>query len=233
MKKIVALFTIFVLLLSFSGCDSKKLTAKNLVGTWDAEITLEQFAGMTGEDLTDGYDDMSSEFDERLGNLSLTFRLVFKKDNTCDALILKSDFEKIIDDQIEILIDYWRKEGLIKLYQSQGVDVKTNEDVEALLISLDTNTEEVLATLKTQFEEIFDSADITKPWGKPDKNGYFTVNSEPEKFSVEENVITIINTDDNKEVMYCELTDKDTLVIDRMVVDYEEYKGTLIFKRVK
>lgn len=233
MKKIVALLTIFVLLLSFSGCASNKLTDKNLVGTWDAKITLEQFAGMTGEDLTDGYDDMSSEFDERLGNLSLTLRLVFKKDNTCDALISKSDFEKMIDDQIEILIDYWRKEGLIKLYQSQGVDVKTNEELETILKSLGTSTDEVLATLTTTFEDIFKEADITKAWGEPDKNGYFKTNKKPEKFTVSDGLISVINSDDKEELMYCELTDRDTLVINKMVVDYEEYKGTITFKRVK
>ena len=51
MKKLAALSLVFIMLLSFCGCNSTKLSAKNLVGTWEAELSLEDFAAMTDEDI--------------------------------------------------------------------------------------------------------------------------------------------------------------------------------------
>ena len=234
MKKIAAISLVFIMLLSFCGCNSTKLTAKNLVGTWETELSLEDFAAMTNEDITElGDNEVPKELYEKIKKLKIKFTTVYYDDNTSDTKLKKTEIEKFINDEINILLDYYKTEGFLKLYQDQGVAISTNEELNALLAEAGTSIDELISEMKKEIEKTFNENELVKEWGIPDKKGYYVLNEKPEKFSVSEGAITLITDEGEEEITYCELTNKDTLTVSKIYYDYEEYNVNITFKRVK
>jgi hypothetical protein len=100
MKKITVLFLVLLLLFSLCGCSSTKLNVKNLLGTWEAEITIEESASLTGEDIKGDDTDMPQKYVDRINNLKLPWKVVFYKDGSCETKISKSGINKLYDDII-------------------------------------------------------------------------------------------------------------------------------------
>lgn len=236
MKKLAAILLIFLLLLSVCGCNSTKLTTKNIVGTWEAEFTMKDYAAMTGEDITTDSDtELPKKYTEKINKLKLPFRVVYYENGTCDTKMSKSGIDKFYADNTDILMEYYKDEGLLLMYQTLGATVKTNEELAAFLVENGSTFDETLDALEVSVLGLFEKAkkEFIKDLGKPDKDGYYTANKKPEKFTVNEDSITIITEKDKEEITYCKLTDKDTLVVNKIYYDFGECEVDITFKRVK
>lgn len=236
MKKFAVTTLILIMLFSFCSCNSTKLTTKNIIGTWDAEYSMKDYAAMTGEDITSNDDtELSDKYTEKINNLKFPFRVVYYKDGTCDTKISKNGIDKFYSDNLNIVMEFYKDEGLLLTYQALGSTAKTNEELEAFFIENGTTFDATLDALEVTFLGLFEKTkqEFLKDFGEPDKNGYYTANKKPEKFTVNEDSITIITEKDKEEITYCKLTDKDTLVVNKIYYDYEESEVNITFKRVK
>ena len=117
------------------------------------------------------------------------------------------------------------------LYQANGVQVQTNEELETYFVNNKTTTKEVLEALEVTIKATFESAKEDMDFGKVGSDGYYTTNKKPEKYKVNEDNITITTEKSKDEIMYCELTDENTLKINKLYFDYEEYEFEVLFKR--
>ncbi len=230
MKKLAAISFVFLMLLSICGCNSTKLTTKNLVGTWEANITIADYAAMTGESIGGDDDDLPKQYVEQINNLGLHFRTVFNKDGTCDTKIAKTSIDKFYSDMIDIIVDFYKEQGLLMMYQANGLNVQTNTELEAYLVANGTTSADIIASLKSTLETTIETGKEEIDFGKLGDDGYYTIT---EKFTVNEESITTINKDNEEEIMYCKLTDKDTLTVNKIYFDFEEYNVDITFKRVK
>lgn len=64
---------------------------------------------------------------------------------------------------------------------------------------------------------------------KADKNWYYVLNEKPEKYSVKDNKIEIVN--ENKITSYCELTNKNTIKINKINDNEILHEVSITFKR--
>ena len=233
MKKIAALLLVFIMLLGLCSCNSTKLTIKNLVGTWEAESTMADYSAMSGEEV-EGTEGIPQKYIDKIYNLKYSWRIVFNKDGTYEAKISKTTVENSYNDQLDVMMEYYKDEGLLLMYQALGATVKNNEELETYLIANGSTTKDVLDTLKVQFQALIDKEKDkeNEELGKLGKDGYYTKKG---KFTVAEDSITLISEDDDDEekIHYCKLTDKDTLSVDRIYYDYEEFDVDINYKRIK
>ena len=236
MKKFSALLLVFIMFLGLCSCNSTKLTAKNIVGTWEAEFTMKDYAAMTGEDITtDTETELPKKYSDKMIDLTHPFRVVYYENGTCDTKMSKSGIDKFYSDNTDILMEYYEDEGLLLMYQTLGATVKTNDELATFLAENGSTFKEVLDALEVSVLGLFEKAkkEFIKDLGNPDKDGYYTANKKPEKFTVNEDSITIITEKDKEEITYCKLTDKNTLVVNKIYYDYEESEVNITFKRVK
>lgn len=231
MKKIIALSLILIMILSFTGCSSKKLSTKNLAGTWDADLSIKEYSAMSGNEIGGDDDDLPAQYIERINDLKLPMRIVFNEDGTCNTKIKKSALDDLFSDMTDIVMDFYKDQGLLMLYQANGVQVQTNEELETYFVNNKTTTKEVLEALEVTIKATFESAKEDMDFGKVGSDGYYTTNKKPEKYTVNEDNITITTEKSKDEIMYCELTDENTLKINKLYFDYEEYEFEVLFKR--
>lgn len=231
MKKIIALSLILIMILSFTGCSSKNLNAKNLVGTWDADLSLKEYSAISGENIGGEDDDLPAQYIERINDLKLPMRIVFNEDGTCNTKIKKSALDNLFYDMTDIVMDFYKDQGLLMLYQANGVKVQTYEELETYFVNNNTTTNEVLKELEVTINATFESTKNKLDLGKVGADGYYTTNKKPEKYKVNDKNITITNDESKDKVMYCELIDENTLKINKLYFDYEEYEFEVLFKR--
>ncbi|MBO5357954.1 MAG: hypothetical protein J6A78_01365 [Clostridia bacterium] len=232
MKKIAALLLVFIMLFSLCACNPTKLTVKNLKGTWEAKITLRDCSELADEEIVDDEDIISKEYIDRIYNLSYTTRFVFKKDGTLETKISKESFEKLLDEELEIMLDFYKNEGVLLTYQALGYELKNNEELEAFLVQNGTSFQAVLDSIEITLLGVIEKSkkEITKDFGELTDDGYYTTT---ETFTVNEDSITCITEEDKEEITYCKLTDKNTLVFNKVYFDFEEHKVNITLKRVK
>ena len=226
MKKIFALALLVIMLFSLSACG--EFNQKKLVGTWETELSINDFIT---EDL--GAEDMPDDVLNKLKELNFKMRITYKEDGTCDNYYEQKSFDKLWEDYINIIIDYYENGGLVEIYKQQGVDINSQQELEAFFETLGTDSDAVLNTTKDGLEKVVEVIKDGILSETKAESGYYKINKKSEKYSVEENVITIINDEDNKELMYFNTVDKNTMEITKMVVDYEEIDAKPTFKRVK
>ncbi|MBO5211218.1 MAG: hypothetical protein J6B80_04735 [Clostridia bacterium] len=232
MKKFAAITLIFIMLLSFCGCNSTKLTPKNLAGAWDAEISMRDYIEMTSKEIIEDDGTIPKEYINKIYNLKYATRIVYYKDGTCETKVSKDMFDKLLEDELEILLDYYADEGLLLVYQALGVEANTNEELEAFLIANGSTFKDALDAIEITLLGVVEKSkkELAKELGELKDDGYYTVK---EKFTVTEDSIKYVNKDDKEKITYCKLTDKNTLVVNKMYYDYEEYNVNITFKRVK
>ena len=226
MKKFSAVLLVIIMLFSLSACG--KFNQKKLVGTWETELLINDF-------ITDEFDalDMPDDVLNKFKKLNFKMRITYKEDGTCDNYYEQKSFDKLWEDYIDIIIDYYKNGGLVELYKQQGADINSQQELEAILTTLGTDFETTINTTKDALKIVVDGIKAKIISETKAENGYYKINSKPEKYSVKENVITIINDNDKKELMYFKLIDKNTIEITKMIVDYEEVDAKPTFKRVK
>ena len=66
---------------------------------------------------------------------------------------------------------------------------------------------------------------------KADKSGYYVLNEKPEKYTVKDNKIEIVN--ENKITSYCELTNKNTIKNNKINDNETSHEVSITFKRQK
>ncbi len=231
MKKIAAITLIFIMLLSFCGCNSTKLTTKNLVGTWETKSTMADYSAMSGEEI-EGAEGIPKKYIDKIYDFKYSWRIIFKEDGTYEAKISKTTVENSYDDQLDVMMEYYKDEGLLLMYQTLGVTVKDNEELEAYLVANGSSTKEVIDATRVQFKTLIEKSmeKDNEDLGELSKDGYYTKKG---KFTVAEDSITLIEKDDEGKIHYCKLTDKDTLSVSKIYYDYEEFDVNINYKRIK
>jgi len=130
------------------------------------------------------------------------------------------------------MLDFYKKEGVLLTYQALGFELKNNEELEAFLIQNGTNFQSVLDSIEITLLGVIEKSkkELTKDFGELTDDGYYTTT---ETFTVNEDSITCITEEDKEEITYCKLTDKNTLVFNKVYFDFEEHKVDITLKRVK
>jgi len=233
MKKIAALLLVFIMLLDLCSCNSTKLTIENLLGTWEAESTMADYSAMSGEEV-EGTEGIPKKYIDKIYNLKYSWRIVFNKDGTYEAKISKTTVENSYNDQLDVMMEYYKDEGLLLMYQALGATVKNNEELETYLIANGSSTKEVIDATRVQFKTLIEKSmeKANEELGELGKDGYYTKKGE---FTVAEDSITLISKDDDDEekIHYCKLIDKDTLSVNRIYYDFEEFDVDINYKRIK
>ena len=107
-------------------------------------------------------------------------------------------------------------------------DIKI-DDLKEYFLSKDTTLENVLEEYKTKVKEALKNEKVKMGFTKADKSGYYVLNEKPEKYTVKDNKIEIVN--ENKITSYCELTDKNTIKINKINDNETLHEVSITFER--
>ena len=229
MKKFVALFLIVLMVLSLAACG--KFNEKDLVGKWDCELSFKELGAFNNQDAEFGEDFPQGILDS-VSNIKLKIRLEYYKNGTCHTLISKENWDKFLVDQLDAIMEYMKNEGLLEIYKQQNINVSTLEELDNILKTVDTSIDEQLAEIRSQAEKSLKENEDDYV-GDLNDEGYYYLTKKPEKYSVVENSIIFINSEDKEEITYFKEINKNTIEVTRIVADFEEYNTSIIFKRAK
>ncbi len=230
MKKYLSLFLALIIFFSLSGCG--KFTEKDLIGTWKAEITIEElfiFDGGNGK--FDLGDDFPKGYFNKIKDSKLEIEIEYYKNGTCDTFISKNNYDKFVKNLIDGCIEYLKDGGLLEMNKELGV--KTIEELDAVYKKLGTSVDKVLKDVEAAVKKSLDDSKAAMIADTDTEDEYYTLNSKPEKYSLDEGVITCITDENKKELTYFKLEDNDTIKVERIVHDYEEFDIKCTFKRIK
>ncbi|MBQ3547731.1 MAG: hypothetical protein IJA44_04590 [Clostridia bacterium] len=231
MKKIASILLVLVILLSFSGCKKEELNEDNIVDTWKAEISVENFSLITGMKIAGNGTELPSEYIKKINSFELPLYIIFNENGKCDKKVLKADIDKLYEHMLNVVMDFFENQGLLLKYQAEGAKVNSNEQLKEYFISNSTTFEKVLAEFKETFKKIIKDEKAKYGFLKADKNGFYTITQKPEKYIVSETSITFIN---EKEIAtFSELTDKNTILITKVFDGEKEHNVSITFKRTK
>ncbi len=230
MKKFAALTLCLLMIFSLTACGG--FNERKLIGNWDTEISMEDFMAITGEDDLGLDDDTPKAYRESIKDVKIAIRFAFYKDGTCEVLFSEKAYNKFVDSIIDALAKYLKDGGLLETFKAEGIT--TQEEMEAALTLIGSSVDDMIEQIKTEAktevsknkEEIFEGYTL--------KDGYYSDGIA--EFTLDEKKITLIYGKDGKEekeLMYYELVDDDTLKLTKIIADYEEYDCEIILNRVK
>ena len=107
--------------------------------------------------------------------------------------MLKKDVDKLYDEFLNIVMDFYKETGMLMDYQAYSSNINTIDDLKEYLLSKDTTLENVLEEYKTKVKEALKNEKVKIGFTKADKNEYYVLNEKPEKYSVKDNKIEIVN----------------------------------------
>lgn len=229
MKKIIAFSLTLIMLFAFCGCSKKQVNSDNIIGTWESKITVKDFSLFTGLKIIDRDSALPSQYIEKMKNIKVQLSVTYNENGKCDKKVLKKDVDKLYDEFLNIVMDFYKEIGMLMDYQAYSSNINTIDDLKEYLLSKDTTLENVLEEYKTKVKEALKNEKVKMGFTKADKNWYYVLNEKPEKYSVKDNKIEIVN--ENKITSYCELTNKNTIKINKINDNEILHEVSITFKR--
>lgn len=233
MKKIAAIILVLILLLSFCGCNSTKLTSKNLVGSWETEISVEVYSAISDDDLSAKFteNDIPKSLANEIGALKL--KTIFEFDKGKGNLKIPEEAVKNFSQEtIGIIIDYYKNGGLLKAVQEQGIEINTNEELDEIYKEEGTSIDAILTEMRAKMEKVInDNSDDLMTGQLVD--GYYPLYEIKPKYRIDEDTVIFYDSYDEYETFYFEIIDNDTLKINKIYYNYEEFNVSMTLKRVK